>query len=168
MQDWHKLKPGLFGKQPYHLPGCDLPKILPGHIGWTLHRAAQVWRAEITAAMAAAGYGWFGQARANPLPHIRPGGLRQGELIKRARLTKQAVKFVDELVADGTLMREPDKNDARARRVLLTKAGLAAMGDADRIKAKIEGRWRACHEGADFDRLDALLHRVVDLPPERG
>jgi len=23
MKDWHKLKPGLFRKQPYHLPGCD-------------------------------------------------------------------------------------------------------------------------------------------------
>ena len=23
MKDWHKLKPGLFKKQPYHLPGCD-------------------------------------------------------------------------------------------------------------------------------------------------
>ena len=28
MKDWHKLKPDLFKKQPYHLPGCDtyLPK----------------------------------------------------------------------------------------------------------------------------------------------
>jgi len=23
MKDWHKLKPELFSKQPYHLPGCD-------------------------------------------------------------------------------------------------------------------------------------------------
>jgi hypothetical protein len=23
MKDWHKLKPDLFRKQPYHLPGCD-------------------------------------------------------------------------------------------------------------------------------------------------
>jgi hypothetical protein len=23
MKDWHKLKPQLFRKQPYHLPGCD-------------------------------------------------------------------------------------------------------------------------------------------------
>jgi hypothetical protein len=27
MKDWHKLKPNLFRKQPYYLPGCDtLPK----------------------------------------------------------------------------------------------------------------------------------------------
>ena len=23
MKDWHTLKPKLFRKQPYHLPGCD-------------------------------------------------------------------------------------------------------------------------------------------------
>ena len=23
MKDWHKLKPALFKKQPYYLPGCD-------------------------------------------------------------------------------------------------------------------------------------------------
>ena len=23
MKDWHKLKRGLFSKQPYDLPGCD-------------------------------------------------------------------------------------------------------------------------------------------------
>jgi hypothetical protein len=23
MKNWHKLKPELFRKQPYHLPGCD-------------------------------------------------------------------------------------------------------------------------------------------------
>jgi hypothetical protein len=23
MKDWHKLKPKLFKKQPYYLPGCD-------------------------------------------------------------------------------------------------------------------------------------------------
>ena len=23
MKEWHKLKPELFKKQPYHLPGCD-------------------------------------------------------------------------------------------------------------------------------------------------
>jgi hypothetical protein len=23
MKDWHKLRPELFKKQPYYLPGCD-------------------------------------------------------------------------------------------------------------------------------------------------
>jgi DNA-binding MarR family transcriptional regulator len=142
-----------------------MPESPPDHIGWTLWRAAQVWRVEFTKAMVAAGYGWFGQARANLLQHIGPGGVRQGDLAERAGLTKQAVQqFVDELVADGILMRTPDKTDARARRVVLTKAGLAAMLDADRIKAEIEASWRNRLGSDDFDRLDALLRRLAEGP----
>ncbi len=135
----------------------------PDHIGWTLWQAAQVWRAEFTSAMVAAGHAWFGQARANLLQHIGPGGLRQGDLVARAGLTKQAVQqFVDELARDGILTRSPDSADARARLVRLTPAGLAAMRDADRIKAEIETRWRARLGSDDFDRLDTLLRRVLD------
>jgi DNA-binding MarR family transcriptional regulator len=137
----------------------------PDHIGWTLWRAAQAWRVEFTAAMVAAGHGWFGQARGNLMVHIGPNGLRQGDLADRARLTKQAVQqFVDELVADGILMREKDATDARARRVRLTPAGEAAMRDADRIKAEIESRWRTVIGAQAFDQLDAALRHLIEAP----
>ncbi len=144
----------------------------PDHIGWTLWRAAQAWRTEFTAAMVAAGHGWFGQARGNLMVHIGPNGLRQGDLADRARLTKQAVQqFVDELVADGILMREKDDTDARVRRVRLTPAGEAAMRDADRIKAQIESRWRTTIGVQAFDQLDAALRHLIEahaaaLPPK--
>ena len=45
MKDWHKLKPELFKKQPYHLPGCDSygancgkvapPAMIPSWLRWT-------------------------------------------------------------------------------------------------------------------------------------
>lgn len=136
---------------------------LPDHIGWTLWRASQVWRKDFTEAMVAAGHAWFGQARGNLMVHIGPKGLRQGDLVDRARLTKQAVQqFVDELVADGILMRAPDPTDARARWVRLTPQGEAAMRDADRIKAEIEARWREKLGSAAFDQLDALLRQVIE------
>lgn len=144
----------------------------PDHIGWTLWRAAQVWRVEFTAAMVAAGHDWFGQARGNLMVHIGPSGLRQGDLANRARLSKQAVQqFVDELVADGILTRLPDPTDARARRVCLTPAGEAAMRDADRIKAEIETRWRTTIGAQPFDQLDRSLSALIDahqaaLPPK--
>jgi DNA-binding MarR family transcriptional regulator len=146
-----------------------LPTLPPDHIGWTLHRAAQVWRAEFTTAMVAAGHAWFGQARGNLLQHIGPGGLRQGDLVARAGLTKQAVQqFVDELVADGILIRTADETDARARRVQLTAVGIAAMRDADRIKSGIEARWRSRLGSGDFDHLAALLRQVIDDPGADG
>lgn len=140
-----------------------MPYTPPDHIGWTLWRAAQVWRGEFTRAMVEAGHDWFGQARANLLPHIGPSGLRQGDLVARARLTKQAVQqFVDELVADGILMRIPDPTDARARRIMLTDKGLAALHDADRIKARIEARWRDRIGSAAFAAMDQALRAIVE------
>jgi DNA-binding MarR family transcriptional regulator len=139
-----------------------MPNPPPDHIGWTLWRAAQVWRKEFTAAMVAAGHEWFGHARGNLMAHIGPSGVRQGDLAARARLTKQAVQqFVDELVADGILLRIPDKTDARARRVVLTPAGEAAMHDADRIKTEIESRWRDSLGADGFADLDAALRRLI-------
>jgi DNA-binding MarR family transcriptional regulator len=134
----------------------------PDHIGWTLWRAAQVWRSEFTAAMVAAGHGWFGQARGNLMVHIGPSGLRQGDLVARSNLTKQAVQqFVDELVADGILMRAKDDIDARARWVRLTPAGEAAMRDADRIKVDLEARWRDVIGPEAFATLDASLRLLI-------
>jgi DNA-binding MarR family transcriptional regulator len=134
----------------------------PDHIGWTLWQAAQAWRREFTEAMVAAGHGWFGQARGNLLIHIGPNGVGQGDLVQRARLTKQAVQqFIDELVADGVLTRTADSRDARARRVVLTEAGHAAMRDADRIKAEIEARWRDRIGAEAFAQLDAALRCLI-------
>lgn len=146
-----------------------MPDHPPDHIGWALHRAFQVWRGEFTTAMITAGHGWFGQARANLMQHIGPNGVRQGDLVARAGLTKQAVQqFVDELVADGLVLRTPDDSDGRARRIVLTTAGTAAMRDADRIKAKIEAAWRRRLGSAEFDRLAVLLRSVVDGPRDQG
>ncbi|MGL4234435.1 MarR family winged helix-turn-helix transcriptional regulator [Tabrizicola sp.] len=141
----------------------------PDHIGWTLWRATAVWRKDFVAGMVAAGHTWFAQARGNLMVHIGPNGLRQGDLAERASLTKQAVQqFVDELVADGIVVRTPDETDARARWIRLTPSGEAAMRDADRIKAEIEARWRERLGSEDFEKLDALLRRVVSDVPDAG
>jgi DNA-binding MarR family transcriptional regulator len=100
--------------------------MVPDHIGWTLWRATLAWRKDFVSAMAAAGHGWFAQARGNLLVYIGPEGIRQSDLAEKAGLTKQAVQqFVDELVRDGIVMRTTDETDARARRVRLTPSGEA-------------------------------------------
>ena len=61
MKDWHKLKPELFRKQPYHLPGCDTyddksrqeKVIKQSGLYWTIARpgvllnGAQTWRYKV-------------------------------------------------------------------------------------------------------------------------
>ena len=138
--------------------------MVPDHIGWTLWQATQAWRRDFVAGMAAAGHGWFAQGRGNLLVYIGPDGIRQGDLAEKAGLTKQAVQqFVDDLVRDGIVMRAPDATDARARRVVLTDAGRAAMRDADRIKLQIETRWRDRLGSDAFDQMDALLRQVISV-----
>jgi DNA-binding MarR family transcriptional regulator len=138
----------------------------PDHIGWTLWQAAQVWRGEFTTAMVAAGHDWFGQARGNLMMHICPeGGIRQGDLAGRVRMSKQAVQqFVDELVDDGILARTRENGDARSWRLRLTPAGEAAMRDADRIKLEIEMRWRARIGPEAFDALNTALKSLSSQP----
>ena len=137
--------------------------MVPDHIGWTLWQATQAWRREFVSGMAAAGHGWFAQARGNLLVYVGPNGIRQGDLAEKAGLTKQAVQqFVDELVRDGIVQRTPDETDARARLVRLTPEGEAAMRDADRIKVEVERHWRAKLGDAAFDQLNALLRQIVD------
>lgn len=136
--------------------------MVPDHIGWTLWQATLAWRREFISAMSAAGHGWFAQARGNLMVHIGPQGIRQTDLAERASLTKQAVQqFIDELVKDGIVMRVPDQQDARARRVCLTPAGEAAMRDADRIKLEIEARWRDRIGDEVFSSLESGLRRLL-------
>lgn len=140
--------------------------MVPDHIGWTLWQATLVWRRDFVTAMAAAGHGWFAQARGNILVYVGPKGIRQGDLAEKAGLTKQAVQqFVDDLVQDGIVMRVQDDKDARARMIRLTAAGEAAMRDADRIKVQIETRWRETLGDDGFTRLDRALRQVIAQDP---
>lgn len=138
--------------------------MVPDHIGWTLWQATLAWRRDFVSAMAAAGHGWFAQARGNLLVHVGPDGIRQSDLVEKSGLTKQAVQqFVDDLVRDGIVLRSTDDRDARARRVKLTPAGEAAIRDADRIKVEIETRWRSLLGDAGFTALDNALRQVIAL-----
>jgi DNA-binding MarR family transcriptional regulator len=146
------------------------PEAPPDHIGWALWQAAQAWKSAFVRAMVGAGHAWFGQARGNLLQHIGASGIRQADLAARAGLTKQAVQqFVDELAADGIVVRVQNSADARARCVVLTDAGHAAMHDARRIKIMIEDDWRRHLGDADFAALDRLLRRLGELSgPDSG
>lgn len=133
----------------------------PDHIGWLLWRASQDWNVEFVERMQAVGHGWFTAARSGLMGQIAPRGTKQGLLVERLGISKQAVQqLVDGLEADGILERVGDPTDGRGRVVRLSEAGWTAMKDANRIKIEIESGYRARLGDDDFVRLGELLGKL--------
>lgn len=109
------------------------------HVGLALWAAAEAWRQRLTAAMAAKGVEWYGEARAALIPHIGSAGVRMADLPARTGLSRQAVhQLVLALEADGIVTRAPDPCDARGRFVRFTARGLDIKRMADTAKCEID------------------------------
>jgi len=133
----------------------------PDHIGWLLWQASQAWSLEFVDRMQAAGHGWFTAARSGLVGSIAPRGTKQGLLVDRLGISKQAVQqLIDGLETDGILERLADPDDKRGRIVRLTQKGRAAMKDANRIKLDIEAGYRADLGDHEFARLSELLGKL--------
>ena len=72
-------------------------------------------------------------------------------------------QLVDELEADGLLVRRPDPTDRRAKLVALTPAGWDAIRTGQAIITRIEADY-ANHIGAE--RFDAMCWALQDLLDE--
>ena len=93
------------------------------------------------------------------LPHIALEGTRITDIADRLGISKQAVsQLVDDLEAHGVLARTPDPEDARARRVVFTERGRAALLDGLRVLSNLEAEF-AKQIGADHmaNLREALL-----------
>src|SRR4030095_11242930 len=103
----------------------ELQQIRDANTGQLLLKAARLWNEQAIGRVQAAGATEFRAAHTRLLPHISPEGTR---LAERVGITKQAVgKLVDDLEAQGVVVREPDPDDGRALRVRYTDRGAAAL-----------------------------------------
>ena len=84
---------------------------------------------------------------------LDPGGTHVADLARRARMTRQAMgELVEDLERLGYVERRPDPNDGRAKLVILTAKGEAAMNDGIAAVVDLEDRWVATL-GEDEARL---------------
>lgn len=131
------------------------------HVGIALWQAATAWKARFRQAMADAGYPWHLGARGELLQHIGPSGRSQAELATASGMTKQAVQqLVDQLEAEGVLVRVSDPDDRRAKRVELTELGRRDFAMRNRVKRDIEADYKTLLGAEGFAALGAALEAI--------
>jgi DNA-binding MarR family transcriptional regulator len=93
------------------------------NLGFLLAKASQRWNGLLYERFVAAGYPEVRPSYGSILlPLYEEDGLRQGELGRRARLSKQTMTTMVRLLErDGLVERRPDPNDGRASRIYLTR-----------------------------------------------
>jgi DNA-binding MarR family transcriptional regulator len=88
--------------------------------------------------------------------------LRINELAREIVLSPPAMsRFVDRLVAAGYVRREPDPDDRRAQRVVLTKSGVGLLRRMWPVYAAGIEEHFAAHLGRSSQRVRATLERIA-------
>jgi len=97
------------------------------------------------------------------------GGTRLTTLATRANITPQAMgELVDDLERLGYVLRQPDPDDRRAKRIVLTPHGVASVVAAVRTIAGIEADLKSLLGAAGLAALHDALSRIVSGAPVQG
>ena len=135
------------------------------NLGFLLAKASQRWNELLHRELAAAGFPDVRPAYGSLLiPLYEQDGLRQGELARRARLSKQTLTTMSRaLERDGLIERRPDPGDARATRIFLTERARELQPTAERILADLDEQVAAAAGAASQALLKHALRTVVEL-----
>lgn len=133
-------------------------------LGFLLIRCGQLWNERgISQVNAEAGRPVLREAHTKLLPYLQaPTGIRITALAEQVGVTKQAVQpLVAELARQGLVRVEPDPDDARARRVALTAAGVEAMLHGTGVLERIERDVAPALGKAELEALKRSLRRLL-------
>jgi DNA-binding MarR family transcriptional regulator len=134
------------------------------NLGFLLAKASQRWNALLQERFAAAGYPDVRPAYGSLLiPLYEEDGLRQGELARRAWLSKQTMTTMARaLERAGLVEGRADPEDARATRLFLTNRAREFRPIAEQILAELDDL--AARSLSIRPRtLRAALQRLIDL-----
>jgi DNA-binding MarR family transcriptional regulator len=108
-------------------------------LGFLLAKATQRWNALLLERFSAAGWGDVRPSYGSILvPLFEQDGLRMGELARQARLSKQTITTMVRLLEREQLVgREPDPDDGRAFRIVLTAKARRFEPVAERTLAEL-------------------------------
>jgi MarR family transcriptional regulator, organic hydroperoxide resistance regulator len=116
-------------------------RLTTDNVGFLLAKASQRWNELLYDRFKAAGFPEVRPAYGSLLiPLYEEDGLRQGELARRARLSKQTMTTMARaLERAGLVERRADPTDARATRMYLTTRAREFRPVAEEILAELEG-----------------------------
>src|SRR5574337_277147 len=90
-----------------------------------------------------------------------PQGQRPSDLAARLRISKQALNhLLGQLERLGYLEREPDSDDRRSKRIVLTPRGMKSAITIREAVADIEATWAEQLGPKRFDQLRTLLREL--------
>jgi len=139
--------------------------LTPDNLGFLLAKASQRWNELLYHEFATAGFPEVRAAYGSLLvPLFGEDGLRQGELARRARLSKQTLTTMTRaLEADGLIERRSDPTDARATRIFLTARARRFRPVAERVLSELDARVAEAMGTDDEAALVRSLRAIVDL-----
>jgi DNA-binding MarR family transcriptional regulator len=130
-------------------------------LGFLLAKATQRWNELLTERFRAAGWGEVRASYGSILvPLFEEDGLRMGELARRGRWSKQTMTTMVRLLEREQLVRrEPDPDDGRAFRIVLTAKARRFEPIAERTLAELG---ELARERLGQRRLAALKHDLKE------
>jgi DNA-binding MarR family transcriptional regulator len=100
----------------------------------------------------------------NLLQYPGPHDMRPSDLAARLRMSKQALNYLlGELERRGYIVRHPDPEDMRSRRIVLTRRGHSAVRVIREAVADTEREWAQELGPKRFAQLRALLLELNEL-----
>ena len=134
------------------------------NVGFLLAKASQRWNELLHERFTAAGFPEVRPAYGSLLiPLYEEDGLQQGELARRARLSKQTMTtMARNLERAGLVERRPDPADARATRLYLTNRARDFRPIAEDVLSDLQSLAAATLE-LELPALMTALEALIDL-----
>jgi DNA-binding MarR family transcriptional regulator len=139
----------------------EMPAVGPPLMGALLRMAYDTVRSEMLASLHAKGFDDLDTPHLNVLQYPGPDGMRPSDLAARLRVSKQALNYLlGELERMGYLEREPDPDDQRSRRIVLTERGRAIIPV---IRDAVRSTERTWAQEIGEDRLEQLRGILLEV-----
>jgi DNA-binding MarR family transcriptional regulator len=133
-------------------------------MGALLRIPLDVVQERMMSALHASGFDDLVVAHLAVLRYPGPDGRRPIELASQANMSKQALNYLlGQLEERGYLVRRPDPEDPRSKRVYVTERGDATRSIMRNAVREVEDEWAAALGAEDLERLREMLTRLTEV-----